>query len=96
MKVEPFGPLDPSLYREIVRRALAEDMRWGDITTEATTSSEQRATGELIVRSACVLAGLEVAVEAFIQLDPHAEVIRLRGDGDRCGPGRLLSWRRGS
>ena len=36
MKVEPFGPLDPSLYREIVRRALAEDMRWGDITTEAT------------------------------------------------------------
>ena len=91
MKVEPFGPLDPSLYREIVRRALAEDLRWGDVTTEATISSEQRATGEIRVKSPCVLAGLEVALEAFNQLDPHAEVSRLHQDGDYCEPGETVA-----
>ena len=96
MKVEPFGPLDPSLYREIVRRALAEDLRWGDITTDATVPSDRRGTGSLIVRPACVLAGLEVAVEAFIQLDPHAEVSRLRSDGERCGPDETVARITGS
>ena len=90
VKVEPFGPLDPSLYREIVRRALAEDLRWGDITTEATVPAEQRATGEILVGTVCVLAGLDVAVEAFVQLDPHAEVSRMRNDGERCAPGETV------
>ena len=36
MKSVPFEPLDPSVYRGIVRRALAEDLGWGDVTTEAT------------------------------------------------------------
>jgi nicotinate-nucleotide pyrophosphorylase len=34
MSVATFASLDPASYREIVRRALAEDVRWGDITTE--------------------------------------------------------------
>ncbi len=84
MKVEPFGPLDPALYREIVRRALAEDLRWGDSTTEATIPADQRAEGAIIVGSPCVLAGLEVAVEAFTQLDPHVVVTRVCQDGARC------------
>ena len=91
MKVEPFGPLDPSLYREIVRRALAEDLRWGDVTTEATISNEQRTTGEIRVKSPCVLAGLEVALEAFNQLDPHVDVNRLRQDGDHCESGEAVA-----
>ena len=32
MKRVPFEPLDPGAYREIVRRALAEDFGWGDVT----------------------------------------------------------------
>ena len=90
MKVEPFGPLDPSLYREIVRRALAEDMRWGDVTTDAVLSSDQRASGEVVIKSAGVLAGVDVAREAFRQLDPHAEVAQLREDGDRCEAGETV------
>ena len=30
----PLPPLDKALYRELVRRALAEDLGWGDATTE--------------------------------------------------------------
>ena len=70
MKSVPFAPLDPALYREIVRRALAEDLGWGDVTTEATVRPEQRARGILLVKSRCVIAGIQVAAEAFRQLDP--------------------------
>ncbi len=84
MKVEPFGPLDPSVYREVVQRALAEDLRSGDVTTEATISPEQRAVGVVVVGSPCVIAGLDVAVETFQQLDPNVVVTRHQQDGERC------------
>jgi nicotinate-nucleotide pyrophosphorylase (carboxylating) len=76
--------LDPGLYRETVRRALAEDLGWGDATTLAVVPPEARATGVLTARSDIILAGLEVAIEAFRQLDPAIEVTRWRTDGDRC------------
>jgi nicotinate-nucleotide pyrophosphorylase (carboxylating) len=60
-------PLDPRLYREIVHRALDEDVGSGDVTTGATVSPSQRARGVLLVKADCVLAGLEVAFEAFRQ-----------------------------
>ena len=70
MKIVPFEPLEPALYRETVRRALAEDLGWGDVTTEATVPADLRASGVMLVKSPCVIAGLDVAREAFRQLDP--------------------------
>ena len=87
MRVEPFGPLDPALYHEIVRRALAEDLRWGDVTTEAIVAPEIHARGVIVVKAPCVLAGLDVAAEAFRQLDPHVTIDRGRRDGEACAPG---------
>jgi nicotinate-nucleotide pyrophosphorylase (carboxylating) len=95
MKTIPFQPLDPALYREIVRRALAEDLGWGDVTTEATVSPELRARGVILVKAACVIAGLEVAAEAFSQLDPGCVIVRKRQDGDRCDPGDIVAELRG-
>ena len=51
MRSVPFEPLDPALYREVVRRALAEDLGWGDVTTEATVSPALRATGIILAKS---------------------------------------------
>jgi len=60
-------PLDPSLYRDIVRRALEEDLGAGDITTEATVAPGQDARGVFLVKADCVLAGIDVALEALRQ-----------------------------
>ncbi len=90
MSSGPLCALDPSSYREIVRRALAEDACRDDVTTAATIPAAQRATGDLIANGACVLAGVDVAVEAFVQLDPGAEVDRRRRDGDCCAAGELI------
>lgn len=87
----PLEPLDPACYREFVRRALAEDACAGDVTTAATIPPAQRATGELIVRSACVVAGLDVAAEAFLQLDSAAAIVRRRQDGERCAAGETVA-----
>ena len=96
MRTVPFEPLEPALYRETVRRALAEDLGWGDVTTEATVLPDQRARGVVIAKAPCVLAGIDVAVETFRQLDPAVAVSALRRDGDRCAPGDVVLEVRGS
>jgi nicotinate-nucleotide pyrophosphorylase (carboxylating) len=96
MKSVPFAPLEPALYREAVRRALAEDLGWGDVTTEATVDPALHARGVIIAKSECVVAGLDVAAEAFRQLDPGAVFTSMRSDCDRCAPGTVVAEVRGS
>ncbi len=91
MKSVPFEALEPGLYLEIVRRALAEDLGWGDVTTEAVVRADQRARGIILAKSPCVLAGLEVASEVFRQLDPAVSFTARRRDGDRCAPGEVVA-----
>jgi nicotinate-nucleotide pyrophosphorylase (carboxylating) len=84
-------PLNPAAYHDLVRRALEEDVRTGDITTDAIVSPAQSARGVFIVKSACVLAGLEVAFEAFRQLDRRVSTARRQPDGHRCGVGEVIA-----
>ena len=82
-------PLDPRLYRDLVRRALEEDVRDGDVTTEAIVPADVQARGTFLVKSEGVLAGLEVAFEVFRQLDKGpvgSFAVRVR-DGEWCRPG---------
>jgi len=80
-------PLDVALYRDIVRRALEEDVRDGDITTDATVAPELMARGVFLIKADCVVAGLDVAFETFRQLDPAVRWVAHKGDGDACGVG---------
>jgi nicotinate-nucleotide pyrophosphorylase (carboxylating) len=91
MKMVPFGPLDPGTYRETVRRALAEDLGWGDVTTEATIGAEQRARGLIVAKVPCVVAGLDVAAETFRQLDPAVVIERKWADAEHCPAGSILA-----
>ena len=96
MKSVRFEPLDPGSYREVVRRALAEDLGWGDITTEATVDETLKARGQIVAKSDCVVAGLDAAAEAFRQLDPSVSITLLLPDGTRCKPGDVVAEVRGS
>jgi nicotinate-nucleotide pyrophosphorylase (carboxylating) len=95
MKTVPFAALDPALYRETVRRALAEDLGWGDVTTEATVGPDQRARGVIVCKCQCTVAGVDVAAEAFRQLDPAVSFTARRRDGDRCAHGDVVAEVRG-
>ena len=74
MRVATFASLAPASYREIVRRALAEDVRWGDITTEVVIPTGLQTAGALVLGTRCVLAGLDVVAECFRQVDPQVGV----------------------
>ncbi len=89
-------PLDPAAYRDLVRRALDEDLNdavggRGDITTEATVSPEQRARGDFRVNADCVIAGLDVAFECFRAIQPDAQMAKLKGDGVKVTAGTLIA-----
>jgi nicotinate-nucleotide pyrophosphorylase (carboxylating) len=87
----PFEPLSPDAYRDLVHQALEEDIGRGDITTRATIDPSQRARAIILAKSSCVLAGLEVAVEAFRQLDPDICLRIQRADGSRCDAGTVVA-----
>jgi len=87
--------MDPAMYREVVRRALAEDLGWGDVTTDAIVPGELRARGVIICKSDCVIAGLDVAAETFSQLDPGCVFDRRCKDGDLCRSGNVVAEVRG-
>ena len=91
MKTIPFEPLDPGIYRELVRRALAEDFGWGDVTTEGVIDAQQKARAVILAKSPCVIAGLDIATEALRQLDPGVAVTVHRADGSWCEPGTVVA-----
>ena len=95
MKHLPFEPLDPGTYRELVRRALAEDFGWGDVTTEAVIDGNQKARAFMVAKSRCVIAGLDIASEAFRQLDPGVTITVHHGDCSLCEPGTMVAEYRG-
>jgi nicotinate-nucleotide pyrophosphorylase (carboxylating) len=91
VKPIPFEPLDPGVYRELVRRALAEDFGWGDVTTESIIDRDQKARAIIQAKSPCVLAGVDVASEAFRQLDPGLLVTIRCEDGEQVTPGTVVA-----
>ena len=91
----PFEPLDAGAYRELVRRALAEDFGWGDVTTEAIIDREQKARAIILAKSRCVIAGVDIACEAFKQLDPGVATTVHHRDGSLVEVGTVVAELRG-
>ena len=79
--------LDPSSYRELLRRFLEEDLGAGDITTDTVVPAGRRARGKLIAKAPLVLAGLDPFLEVFRLLDPSAVAEIGRKDGEDLRPG---------
>ncbi len=80
-------PLRSEDYRDIVRRALAEDIGSGDVTTLATVDEAAHARGVFHIKADCVLAGADVVAETFRQVDPSVAVQFSRQDGASCRAG---------
>lgn len=91
LKASPFDPLAPELYRDLVRRALDEDVGGGDVTTTPIVDPGLRARGVFLVKEPCVLAGLDVAFDVFRQLEPAVECVRRRAEGEACEPGEEIA-----
>lgn len=85
--------LDPKDLESLVLAAIEEDLDGGvDVTTVATVPPDQRATLDLVARSAGVVAGIPVAAAVFMAVsgDDDLDITFGVGDGDRVEPGDVL------
>ena len=67
--------------RELVARALAEDLGDGDVTGEATVPAERTATARIVQKAPGVVFGLDLVVETMAQVGVE-EVEALVAEGE--------------
>jgi nicotinate-nucleotide pyrophosphorylase (carboxylating) len=84
-------PLHPREYRDLVRRAVVEDIGPGDLTTLATVPAGAVGRAKLLARRACVVAGLDIVQAVFAEIDPRVEFTALTRDGETCGAGETMA-----
>lgn len=75
----------------VVRRALAEDLGSGDITTAAVVPQRHVARGRFVAKARGVVAGLAVAHLAFTLLDEGVRFTPHVRDGELVTPGMVLA-----
>ena len=66
---------------QVVQNALDEDLPFGDATTEAIIPPDLEGRVTILAKGEGVLAGLEVAREVFLQVDPSLRFEALVQDG---------------
>ncbi len=75
---------------DLIRRALAEDMPNGDVTTEALFT-DQTATAVFLAKEPGILAGLDVAKKVFEAVDPNLLFTAYAKDGDPLHKGQKIA-----
>jgi nicotinate-nucleotide pyrophosphorylase (carboxylating) len=81
----------PELLEEIVRRALAEDIGPGDVTTEATVPAQARARARIVQKQPGVAFGLEIVEEAMRQCGvEHVDQLVVEGQWREEVPAEVL------
>jgi nicotinate-nucleotide pyrophosphorylase (carboxylating) len=82
--------MDYSL-KELIEKALAEDLGPGDVTSEATIPAESTSEAVMLAKQHLVLAGIEVSREVFLTLDPAMQFTPFAKDGDIIHAGTELA-----
>ncbi len=83
--------IDAGTLRHAVRLALEEDLGPGDLTSRLVVPETARARGRIVAREDLVAAGIEVAREVFLQVDPDLAFCAACSDGDERSRGEVLA-----
>ncbi|MDO8753973.1 MAG: carboxylating nicotinate-nucleotide diphosphorylase [Anaerolineales bacterium] len=77
-----------------IRRALDEDIRTGDVTTDSIVPMEAMMNGKIIAKQNGVVAGLDIARAVFAMLDDSIQFTAHVDEGQRITPNvELISLR---
>ncbi len=88
--------LTAAQIEEIVDRALAEDLGWGDATTKALIPSDQRGIASIMAKEEGILAGIDIAKKVFQRVDPALKVDVFIADGSQINPGSIIAKVKGN
>ena len=90
----PVFPKEDALT--MIRLALAEDVRTGDVTSAWTIPENQNQHARLIAKEDGVLAGLPIIELVFNELKANVNVVLHKQDGDCVKKGDLIAELSGS
>lgn len=82
--------LHPDIY-EAIRRALAEDIGSGDVTTEAIVPPEAFMRGQILAKQNGVVAGLDVAQAVYQMVDERILFEAQVDEGSPVSKGQVLA-----
>ena len=82
--------LPPDIF-ETIRRALAEDIGSGDVTTENIVPADASMRGQIIAKQDGVVAGLDIAQAVYIMVDPQVDFQSQVDEGARVGNRQVLA-----
>ena len=82
--------MDKSVLK-LIKTALQEDVKNGDITTKATISKSKKAIGEFLVKAEGIIAGLEIAKAVFKSVDPKIKFDIKIKDGSKVKYGDVAA-----
>jgi nicotinate-nucleotide pyrophosphorylase (carboxylating) len=80
---------------DAVKRALAEDIGRGDVTTLALIPARCEARAQMVARGPVIVAGLAFATAAFKTVSPRVQIREVVADGTAVKPGDVLLDLRG-
>ena len=77
--------------KEIIDRALAEDLGWGDVTTEALMPSAKQGITSIVAKEHGILAGIDVVKAVFRRVDLGLNIVVLLEDGAKVDSGSIIT-----
>lgn len=77
---------------EIIRKALEEDLGNGDHTSLATIPPEASGKSKLLIKEKGILAGVDIAKQVYLQLDPSVSFEIAINDGSPVNPGDIAFY----
>ena len=72
---------------KLIELSLEEDIGTGDVTTDYLDLDNKKAIAFVISKQSGVLAGLDIAMKVFRNLDPNLAFVVYKKDGDTVNPG---------
>ncbi len=81
---------EQNLIKDLFKKALAEDIGQGDITTLATIGDKCQGRATIISKQNGVLAGIKAAEKIFFLVDEGLDLNTLHQDGDYIDPGEII------
>lgn len=88
--------MDKTIVHQIIKSALQEDLGDGDHTSLSTIPADATGKAKLLVKEAGVIAGVELALEIFKEVDKNLEVEVLVKDGQNVVFGDIVFYVTGS
>ncbi len=82
--------MDKKIIDLFIKNAIAEDVGDGDHTSLSTIPQNTPGRAKLLVKEKGILAGVELALAIFDQIDPSLKIETLLNDGDEIKPNDIV------